>query len=284
MSTAPNIAAPLSIPLIITKYLVDTLNEGDVGVKWARDHGGPDDWFFATYGVALNTRERTTVGAGSDDDTVDPNIQKLTFRRTIVAAQASGFSLPKWGLDYVRARIFSLTNSTQVPALEAEDMMERIKLALNSIDGREIWRMTHFPLRKPDLNDPLVLEPEPEPLDAIPFNMQRGIRQFRGTATGTTSVADVLSELYRLTDLEEDGSVEVPQPVAPYNIPFEHVANWSSTVLDGNTIQQASSGTTGRGGDSYTAFSIDFTMYIELLHPSVLGFREPFVDRRGLTT
>ena len=279
MSTAPNITAPLSIPLIITKYLVDALDEGDegdaIGVKWAgrRRPKRSDDWFFATFGVALNTDEETTVEQGIERDTVDPDIIKPTHGRTIVVAQASGFSVPKWGLDYVRARVFSLVNVKSCPALEAEDMMERIKLALNSIDGREIWRMEKLPLFYPDTEKGDQVTPD-KLEHAIPFNMQRWGRKVEGR-----DKIRILPDIYQLVPLEEDESAPKPVAEPPYNIPFEHIANWSSTVLDGNTIQQASSGE-GGGRENYTAFSIDFTMYIELLHPSVLGFREPFVDRR----
>ena len=286
----PDITAPLSVPLVISTYLVDALNEDDAGgikVVWPRDYprtatgeSDPDaleKWFFGIAGVSLNTHEQTTVGVSPPDDdssTVDPDIAKFTHQRTLVAAQASGFSFPKWGLDYVRARVFSLVNSKVVPAIEAEDMMERIKLALNSLDGRNIWRMTRFPIKVPTAAEPLTFDQDS---DMIPFNMLRGIRHFKDEK----GVVHVLPDLYKVVRSADDQGEEISPPMAtaPYNIPFEHVANWASTVLDGNTIQQVASGSPV-GQESYTAFSIDFTMYIELVHEAVLGFREPFVDRR----
>ena len=164
----------------------------------------------------------------------------------------------------------SISNVQTAPAIQAEDMMERIKMSFNSINGREIWRKRMMPNGK---------RPNAETGETgmMEYNWQSLLILAANPFAGAESVPIDLGEVYKdlhktiynCEDLDED---ELTLLKADY----KHVGNWASTVLNGATIIQEATTKASR----LVAFSTDFTMYVELVHPDVLGYRQPFVDSK----
>ena len=92
-------------------------------------------------------------------------------------------------------------------------------------------------------------------------------------------VSKIIPDLHQVVPCGE-------MPVTRYGIPNEHVADWSSTVLDDNTIQQVSSGA-GGGKETYTAFTVDFSIHVEFVGTDLatagsgpaIGYRRPLVPQ-----
>ena len=310
------IKAPLSVPLMVATYLVDSLNTGlrdepttrdelETMLVWPRAYNDNKQWFLSVAGVAPNASgEPFITGQTQQALNVDPDIAKYTYSRQLVVAQTGGTSLPGYGLDLVRMRVWSLTNTKNVPALEAEDMLERVKLVLNSIDGFNVWRMTKIPVRptnpgaafNANISNPNAINPDD--LDAtsndygithygdgssiegtaIPYNLAK----FVGMCSSSDMdwVNRIVPDLYQVVPCDND-------PRRRYDIELEHVVDWSSTVLDDNTIQQVSSGA-GGGKETYTAFTVDFSIHVEFVGTDLatagsgpaIGYRRPLVPQR----
>ena len=297
------IKAPLSVPLMVATYLVDSLDEGfpdstNVRVIWPRAYNNNMQWFLSVAGIAPNALGNPFIAASVQNAlNADPDVAKYTYGRQLVVAQTGGSSLPGYGLDLVRMRVWSLTNTKNVPALEAEDMLERVKLVLNSIDGFNVWRMTRIPAKPSSPNDPFNarnLNPQQveveDGYDLTTYSdgesiMRRAIEYNLAKFIGTCSsedmdwVSKIIPDLHQVVPCGE-------MPVTRYGIPNEHVADWSSTVLDDNTIQQVSSGA-GGGKETYTAFTVDFSIHVEFVGTDLatagsgpaIGYRRPLVPQ-----
>lgn len=303
---------PLSMPLVACQYLVDSINDRDASVVWQADKtfkvtdedgteipGMKDEWdhrntcFWAISGagVELNTDAITSVEVDDGGTSfVDPGVENFRRNLQILVAQASGFSYPKWGLDYVRMRAYSLINMERVaPAVIAEDMMERIKLSLNSSRCLSIYRIDNIPYTA-DPNTPRNVRNVRDEVPDFVNDTTIGHLLPKAIKGAKCRFPYVMPYLYRLEDGQsgdrgysvevsddsglEDGDPPPARDPIDDNVAYKHVANWSSTVLDGNTILQKVS---SKGGSKFIAFSVDFQVYIEYIAPEVLGYRESIV-------
>lgn len=235
--------APLIMSMVVGTYLVDELDDSPTTVvKWQGIDVAAEDrdktWQVTVAGIPMKTSDL-------EDGDYTPELVELTEDRMIIVSQAGGRSQPGWGLDLHSFRVHTLAASRTTPALLAEDMLERVKNSVNSINGKEIWRQEQ------------VMSGSGSMID---YNIQQLIQE-------ETAMKDIIPDLHKVIDSDD----AVPSG-------YVHVANWASTILTSGTVIQEV--TDEVRGTHYVAYSVDFRLFTELIHQDVLGFRDAFVDAR----